>query len=77
MRKIILIGFLATSVTIVNAQTWNKIKSSVPKNIKPSSSALSEEEVGKGLKEALNKGVEKGVGARGDRYSVVSYSHSR
>ncbi len=61
MRKIILIGFLATSVTIVNAQTWNKIKSSVPKNIKPSSSALSEEEVGKGLKEALNKGVEKGV----------------
>ena len=52
---------LTCSFTITNAQFLNKIKKNIPTNITPPSTGLTEEEVGKGLKEALNKGVEKGV----------------
>ena len=61
MKKIILISMLTCSFTITNAQFLNKIKKNIPTNITPPSTGLTEEEVGKGLKEALNKGVEKGV----------------
>ncbi|MCB0381044.1 MAG: DUF4197 domain-containing protein [Flavobacteriales bacterium] len=44
-----------------NAQIWDKVKKNAPKSLTPKSNALSQEEIGKGLKEALNKGVEKGV----------------
>jgi len=51
------------SVSISTAQ-FDKLKKTVDKKIeevKPSSAGLSQEEVGAGLKEALNKGIEKGV----------------
>jgi hypothetical protein len=51
------------SVSVSTAQ-FDKLKKTVDKKIeaaKPSSSGLSQEEVGAGLKEALNKGIEKGV----------------
>ena len=51
------------SISISTAQ-FDKLKKTVDKKIesvKPSSAGLSEEEVGAGLKEALNKGIEKGV----------------
>lgn len=60
-KKIILISILTCSFTITNAQFLNKIKKNIPTNLTPASTGLTEEEVGKGLKEALNKGVEKGV----------------
>jgi hypothetical protein len=60
-KKIILISILTCSFTITNAQFLNKIKKNIPTNLTPTSTGLTEEEVGKGLKEALNKGVEKGV----------------
>jgi len=61
MKNLVLIGFLAVSITTTTAQTWDKVKKSVPKNLTPKSSELTEKEIGEGLKEALNKGVEKGV----------------
>jgi hypothetical protein len=51
------------SVSISTAQ-FDKLKKTVDKKIeaaKPSSAGLSQEEVGAGLKEALTKGIEKGV----------------
>ena len=51
------------SISISTAQ-FDKLKKTVDKKIeavKPSSAGLSQEEVGAGLKEALNKGIEKGV----------------
>lgn len=63
MKKLI---FTTLSLTIfigaANAQAWNKLKEKAQEKIAvPSTKALSEEEVAKGLKEALNKGIEKGV----------------
>lgn len=52
---------LIASFSITNAQNWNSIKKNVPKNLTPKSTGLTEKEIGDGLKEALNKGVEKGV----------------
>ena len=51
------------SISISTAQ-FDKLKKTVDKKIeavKPSSAGLSQEEVGAGLKEALTKGIEKGV----------------
>ena len=51
------------SVSIATAQ-FDKLKKTVDKKIeavKPASAGLSQEEVGAGLKEALTKGIEKGV----------------
>lgn len=61
MKKIILISILTCSFTITNAQFLKKIKKNIPTNLPSAPTGLTEEEVGKGLKEALNKGVEKGV----------------
>ena len=70
MKKIIylVICIIAISATNVSAQSWKDIRKKakdeakkVKKSGVPGSSALSEEEVGRGLKEALNQGVEKGV----------------
>jgi hypothetical protein len=65
MKKTI---YLACSIVLlsVSAATaqFDKLKKTVDKKIesvKPSSAGLSQEEVGAGLKEALNKGIEKGV----------------
>ena len=65
----IVAGIMLFSVTDVSAQFWKKLKKDVEKEIEnidiptdlPSSDALSEEEVGRGLKEALSSGVKKGV----------------
>lgn len=59
MKKIIIIA--AFSITTVNAQFMDKVKKNIPKNLTPKAIPLTEEEIGKGLKEALNKGIEKGV----------------
>jgi hypothetical protein len=51
------------SVSISTAQ-FDKLKKTIDNKIeatKPSSAGLSQEEVGAGLKEALTKGIEKGV----------------
>ena len=65
MKKTI---YLACSIVLLSVSTataqFDKLKKTVDKKIesvKPSSAGLSEEEVGAGLKEALNKGIEKGV----------------
>ena len=65
MKKTI---YLACSIVLLSVSTataqFDKLKKTVHKKIesvKPSSAGLSEEEVGAGLKEALNKGIEKGV----------------
>ena len=65
MKKAI---YLASSIVLfsisVSTAQFDKIKKTVDKKIeaaKPSSPGLSQEEVGDGLKEALNKGIEKGV----------------
>lgn len=71
MKKVIyLVGcIVAFSATNVSAQGWKDLKKkakkqtekvSIPKGL-PSSGGLSQEEVGRGLKEALNRGVDKGV----------------
>ena len=52
---------LIASFSITNAQNWNSIKKNASKNLNTKSTTLSEKEIGDGLKEALNKGVEKGV----------------
>ena len=65
MKKAI---YLASSIVLfsisVSTAQFDKIKKTVDKKIevaKPSSPGLSQEEVGAGLKEALKKGIEKGV----------------
>lgn len=65
MKKAIYLtcSLILFSVSISTAQ-FDKLKKTVDKKIeevKPSSAGLSQEEVGAGLKEALNKGIEKGV----------------
>ena len=65
MKKAIYLTFSIAlfSVSTGTAQ-FDKLKKTVDKKIesvKPSSAGLSQEEVGAGLKEALNKGIEKGV----------------
>jgi hypothetical protein len=69
MKKIVIIvgGLFLITASNVSAQSWNKIKQQATEkatSVKSSglpSSVLSEEEVAKGLKEALNQGVEMGV----------------
>jgi tyrosine-protein phosphatase YwqE len=70
MKKTIylLITTVTLSSTYVSAQSWKDIKKKAKEKTEevkgtalPGSTELTEEEVGKGLKEALNKGVEKGV----------------
>jgi len=70
MRKIIylVVCVMAISATSVSAQSWKEIRkkakekaNEVKKTGLPSANALSEEEVGRGLKEALNQGIKKGV----------------
>ena len=63
MKKHITLAVLAFSMLSItsNAQIWDKVKKNAPKSLTPKSGGLSQEEIGKGLKEALNKGVEKGV----------------
>lgn len=63
MRKQIILSAIAFSLITItaNAQFLDKVKKNAPKNLTSKSKGLSQEEVGKGLKEALNKGVEKGV----------------
>jgi len=71
MKKVIYIGLglLLFSASNVSAQFWKKVKDDVQKEADkiavptelPSSGALSEDEVGRGVKEALNQGVKKGV----------------
>ena len=65
MKKTI---YLACSIVLFSVSTataqFDKLKKTVDKKIeavKPSSVGLSQEEVGAGLKEALTKGIEKGV----------------
>jgi len=61
-KKIILISSLIFSTLSANAQLNTLKKGLEAKSpIKTGTSSLSEDEVGKGLKEALNKGIEKGV----------------
>ncbi len=67
--KYIVVGLIIFSATNVSAQFWKKLKKDAEKELKkielpkelPSSDALTEDEVGRGLKEALNQGVKKGV----------------
>jgi len=65
MKKTIYLtcSIILFSVSTATAQ-FDKLKKTVDKKIeavKPSSAGLSQEEVGAGLKEALTKGIEKGV----------------
>ena len=71
MKKVIylVVVLIVFSGTNASAQFWKKLKKDVEKEVEkieipselPSTDALSEEEVGRGLKEALNQGVVKGV----------------
>jgi len=69
MKKIlyITIGLMIFSTINVSAQNWKNIRKKAKATAKANASglnptkALSEEEVGKGLKEALSQGVKKGV----------------
>ncbi|MEO1053290.1 MAG: DUF4197 domain-containing protein [Bacteroidota bacterium] len=63
MKKVFLVLAIAliSSVTILEAQSLKGLKKKLKDKISTSGSGLSEEEIGNGLKEALNKGVEKGV----------------
>ena len=71
MKKIMhcTLALILVSSVNVSAQSWKNLKSkvkeqteklSIPKEL-PSSGVLSQDEVGRGLKEALNQGVRKGV----------------
>jgi hypothetical protein len=62
MKKIRLFILLACAFLVIesSAQLLKDIKKQVKKAI-PSNTGLSEEEVGRGLKEALNQGIDKGV----------------
>jgi hypothetical protein len=69
MKKIvyITIGLITFSTINVSAQNWKDIRKKAKATAKENAAGinpkgvLSEEEVGKGLKEALNQGVKKGV----------------
>ena len=69
MKKIlyITIGLMTFSTINVSAQNWKDIRKKAKTAAKTNASginpkgALSQDEVGKGLKEALNQGVKKGV----------------
>tara|TARA_B100000809_G_C15134300_1_gene529883 strand:- start:1640 stop:2383 length:744 start_codon:yes stop_codon:yes gene_type:complete len=69
MKKIlyITIGLMTFSTINVSAQNWKNIRKKAKTAAKTNASsinpkgALSQDEVGKGLKEALNQGVKKGV----------------
>ena len=63
MRKSISITFALFILTATNveAQIFNDLKEKVEEKVTTTSSSLTEEEVGAGLKEALTNGVEKGV----------------
>ena len=69
MKKTTYLLIVALTVTSLSAsaQSWKKLKTQVKetteevKNSGLPTAGLSEEEVGKGLKEALNQGIEKGV----------------
>lgn len=62
MKKILflLIVLLVSSTTYTSGQILKDLKKKA-KEVIPSGSSLSAEEVGRGLKEALNKGIKKGV----------------
>jgi len=62
MKKILflLIVLLVSSTTYTSGQFLKDLKKKA-KEVIPLGSSLSEDEVGRGLKEALNKGIEKGV----------------
>lgn len=60
-KQVILTAVVLATTLSIQAQVWDKVKKNAPKSLSPKSSALTEEEIGRGLKEALNKGVEKGV----------------
>lgn len=55
------LGILAINFNTAQAQILKDLKNKVEENVSTSSSNLTEEEVAKGLKEALTRGVEKGV----------------
>jgi len=70
MKKItyLLSAMILLGATSVSAQNWKDIKKKAKKKTEevktsglPTSGGLSQDEVGKGLKEALNQGVDKGV----------------
>lgn len=70
MKRIVYISIFAIALISINAsaQSWKSFKKKAKEKTSMvktpgslTSSPLSQEEVGKGLKEALNKGVEKGV----------------
>lgn len=69
MKKILYmtIGLMTFSTLNVSAQNWKDIRNKAKATAKENASvinprgSLSEEEIGKGLKEALNQGVKKGV----------------
>lgn len=57
---VITVGLFISHATI--AQTFGKLKEKINENVStPANSSLTEGEVASGLKEALNKGIEKGV----------------
>jgi len=58
--KFISIAILIFSISTTQAQ-FSKFKNAVTEKLESSSSSLSQDEVGAGLKEALTQGVEKGV----------------
>lgn len=55
------LGILVINFNTAQAQILKDLKNKVEENVSTSSSNLTEEEVAKGLKEALTRGVEKGV----------------
>jgi len=59
---LLIVGLTVSSLS-VSAQSWNKLKKQATEATKEvkTSTGLSEDEVAKGLKEALNQGIEKGV----------------
>jgi len=59
---LLIVGLTVSSLS-VSAQSWNKLKKQATEATKEvkTSAGLSEGEVAKGLKEALNQGIEKGV----------------
>jgi hypothetical protein len=67
MKKIIFITIITLFISSsVNAQFWKKVKEAAEETVEDVieddiSTALTEEEIVKGLKEALNIGIEKGV----------------
>lgn len=61
-KKLFLLSLLTMTIITLNAQAWkDKLKEAKDKVTSISSEGLSQEEVGKGLKEALNAGVGEAV----------------